>query len=92
MKTHAIPKTIQRWLDANADKVAEYFTEEDCYGESRQGPISVWCYLKRPYMNGLTETSSIHAASAKDFLEDAAFVEENEDWWNQQYGPAKVSA
>ena len=89
MHNHNIPKTVQRWLDNNAEKISEYWTEQDCYGESHQGPISIWCYFKRPYMNVMAETSCIHAATAKDFLEEAEWVRHNEEWWEQQYGPAK---
>lgn len=87
MHNERLPKTVKRWLDKNADKVAEYWTETDCFGEEHEGPVSIWCYLKRPYVNVLCETSIIHEATAKNFLEMASSVQPDEDWWVLQYGP-----
>jgi len=74
MKTPKIPKTVQAWLDSNKSIIDSYHTEDDGYGEDHQGDFSIWCYLKKGYINTLKQTHIIHAATAKQFLEEAKYI------------------
>lgn len=75
MHNKKIPKTIQKWIDLNPEKVADYSIEYDEWGECNQGGYSIWLGLKDGYWCSMTECHAIHAATAKSFLEDARFVE-----------------
>jgi hypothetical protein len=70
MRTNAIPKTIQRWINANADKVEVTNMEFDEWGgPDGCGDWSIWCWLNDGWKIKGFNTHLIHEATAKDFIE-----------------------
>jgi len=69
-----IPKTIAAWIFNNADKIEEYWMEEDEFNGSRS-PWSIWLHLKPGLIAADTETHFIHESTAKAFLIAALNIE-----------------
>ena len=69
-----IPKTIQTWIDKNAEMVDEYHLEDDGYSENHNRPYSIWCYFKPEWINPWTGTGCIHASTVADFLNEAPCI------------------
>ena len=74
MRNNTIPKTIQKWLDANTDKIHKYYMEYDGFGESEGHPYSIWVELKAGWINDSLEAHLIHECTVKDFMAHAAEV------------------
>jgi|TARA_R110000751_G_scaffold88998_2_gene175745 hypothetical protein len=75
MYSSTIPKTIQKWLDANADKIDEVDVERDEWaGPDGLGDWSIWCWLKLGWKIEGYGGHLIHEASAKDFIEQTKLI------------------
>jgi hypothetical protein len=68
---NAIPQTIQKWIEKNAEKVESYHLEKDGYSENEHSPYAIWMYLKNDWFNPLSESDAIHAATVEKFMEAA---------------------
>jgi len=74
MRNSKIPKTIQRWLDANAWRIDDYHMEEDEFCGDPGQSWSIWVYLKPGWINQSLEAHLIHESYVKDFMAHAAEV------------------
>ena len=74
MRNSDLPKTIRKWIDANPEKIDEYYMERDEF-DGDNNAWSIWLYLKRPYWNKLDEIHMIHEARVVDFMERTRFIE-----------------
>ncbi len=76
MHNSKIPKTVAKWIERNAEIVDDFFVEFDQYqGDGKQGDYSIWLALKAGFKNGATDTHQIHAATAKEFLNETKYIE-----------------
>lgn len=76
MRTSAIPKTIQKWIDKNPEIVDEYWMEDSDPDE--YGDWSIWLYFKYGYINTCSETHCIHESTVKDFFAHVKCIEKCE--------------
>ena len=68
MRSNKIPKTLRAELQRHADKIDEYWMEEDEF-EPELGDWSIWVYLKPEFENGYDPgLGCIHEATAKDAI------------------------
>jgi len=75
VRSGQVPKTIQKWIDLNYDLIEDFHMECDGYGGPNQGDYSIWMYLVDGLWNTMTETSMIHAATVRDFMEETRCIE-----------------
>ena len=73
MRNESVPKTIQKWIDANLDKIEEYWLEPDGYGDENN-PYSLWLYLHKDYFCPHRECRTIHAATVADAMDQLKAV------------------
>tara|TARA_R100001594_G_scaffold141298_1_gene187160 strand:- start:610 stop:828 length:219 start_codon:yes stop_codon:yes gene_type:complete len=68
-----MPKTVQKWAEQNSDKINDLYVEKD-YADGHDTPYSIWCSLKEGWINQLTETTSIHESSVKEFMDNTKYI------------------
>jgi hypothetical protein len=79
MKSSRPLKTVQRLIEKHADKIDEYWIEEDGFGDADElGGFSYWIYFKKGWINYMTETHCIHECTAKDVKEHFKYIEKCE--------------
>jgi hypothetical protein len=95
MFTNKIPKTVRTWVAKNRHLVADnndgtpnIWVEPDDYGEGYEtnaGEFSIWMGLREGFkvsFSGVDDydaKTSIHAATAKHFLEQAKHIIKGDD-------------
>ena len=75
MRTSAMPKTVAKWLDRNSNTVESANIERDEFGESHEGPYSIWLYLADGWVNTDGGGTIIHEPTARGFLDAVKFIE-----------------
>lgn len=69
MHSDKMPKTLLREINKNRHIIQDYHFEPDRFGGPGQGEWSIWIDLKPGYRCSLSDTGTIHEATAKDAIQ-----------------------
>jgi len=67
MRNSTIPKTLQKWIDANPEKVEDTYMENDGYGDESH-PYSFWLHLTDEYFCPAMECRTIHEVTVREAM------------------------